>query len=269
MSLHIITVATKYDVGYLPNLEKGCIREGVTLNILGLGQKWTGFAMKYNLLREFIKTLPKTDIIIFVDGYDVLLLNLDNIVSKFKSFKKPIVVSSENQNVDFLLSYFKNRIFYGAQNTGCYMGYVWGFEKFFEFYCSEFDCMDNSLDDQRTMGWLLYHSKNKNKVQNLIAIDTDMKIFYTIEFKFQDRDIEIKGTPNFVHGPGNTNMDSLVEKYKLQSLPTDKRKEYMSISQLNNKYSKFFIPELVILITTIIIIILIVNSVLVLRKNQR
>ena len=78
----LITVATHYD-GYLKWLEAGCKRYNVNLIKLGWGQEWKGFVWKFELLLNYLTDIIAQnpyELIIFIDGYDVLLLkSLDDI----------------------------------------------------------------------------------------------------------------------------------------------------------------------------------------------
>ena len=88
---HIITVATdpKY---YFPYLVESCKNLGKELKVLGMGEKWEGFNWKYKQMVEYLNQLPKTDIVCFVDGYDVVCCrNLNELPRAFLKIKKNII----------------------------------------------------------------------------------------------------------------------------------------------------------------------------------
>ena len=56
------------------------------LVVLGMGMKWKGLIMKYDLMIKYLKTLNDDDIVCFIDAYDVLPTK--NIVKLEKKFVK-------------------------------------------------------------------------------------------------------------------------------------------------------------------------------------
>ena len=89
----LITVATHYD-GYLKWLEAGCKRYNVNLIKLGWGQEWKGFVWKFELLLNYLTDIIAQnpyELIIFIDGYDVLLLRPLNDIEEL--FNKIITIT--------------------------------------------------------------------------------------------------------------------------------------------------------------------------------
>lgn len=122
-----------------PNLEKllwTCQKYGIELEILGQNQPWLGNGTKYIHLSEYLNTLPETDIVLFVDAFDVI----------FIADKATILNKFLKMNVPFLMGVEKNpfpRHLYGDQlpdgptpfkyiNTGSYIGYVGFLKKWFQ-----------------------------------------------------------------------------------------------------------------------------------------
>ena len=86
--LHIVTVAT-HSSRYLPVLDKMVEDRGMKLHKLGFGKKYEGHFMKDKEMLAFVKTKPKKDIVLFLDGFDTLILSSEKeIIEKFLSFKK-------------------------------------------------------------------------------------------------------------------------------------------------------------------------------------
>ncbi len=71
--LTIVTVATQNE-GYLPVLKHQLKKININYKILGYGQKWNGWMWRTILLIDYLKTHKPDDIIMIVDGYDVLLV---------------------------------------------------------------------------------------------------------------------------------------------------------------------------------------------------
>lgn len=71
----------------------------IKIKVLGWNKKWEGFNMKYKLLMEYINNLDDDKIIIFLDGFDSLIINNPLIaVKKFINNKYKILFSKENEN---------------------------------------------------------------------------------------------------------------------------------------------------------------------------
>ena len=93
MSLHIFTFVT--------DIKKACYLKE-TLEIFGITIKYiqknkiNKNIEKIPMMINEIKYIPDTDIICFVDGYDVLANSIkDEILQKFLDFKHDIVLSTE------------------------------------------------------------------------------------------------------------------------------------------------------------------------------
>ena len=96
--LHLVTVAT-HSERYLPVLDKQAEDKDIKLIKLGMGKKYAGHFMKDLEMIEYLKNpkIKDDDIIVFVDGFDSLLLTGRNeIIEKFKSFNCQLLLSVEN-----------------------------------------------------------------------------------------------------------------------------------------------------------------------------
>lgn len=99
MKLKNIVVATEKR-GYYNVLEQSCKRHNIELIPLGMGEKWTGFTMKFELWLKYLNTLHDDEIVMINDAYDVIILeDGDTIIKKFKSFNKNIVFGHQNDIV--------------------------------------------------------------------------------------------------------------------------------------------------------------------------
>lgn len=89
-----LSVATAENIGYYKLLKESCEKNNIEFVPLGLGQKWTGFEMKYNLWKDYLSKLPDDEIVMINDAYDVIILDDASVImEKFKKFNKPIVFS--------------------------------------------------------------------------------------------------------------------------------------------------------------------------------
>lgn len=170
--LHAVTVGTSKN-GYYNILVDSGNRLGVKINNIGLGKKWTGLTMKYTLLKKYLNMLSDDDIVLFLDAYDVFLVeNERTILNKFYKFKKPIVFGNQNGLLTNLsmITCNKNNL-----NTGSYMGYV----KYLKILLNILDkpkiykIFGN--DDQLVLNHIC---KTNNFFNKYIAVDTKQDIFY-------------------------------------------------------------------------------------------
>ncbi len=124
--LHICTMATRDDKG-LEYLRKSCERYNLNLQVLGYGQPWIGLTQKLHYCEEYAKTLPETDILMFVDGYDVIFqADEKRILETFYAMNHPFVISVE-RNCDpypHLAYLFPKDTSFRYLNSGTYIGYV-------------------------------------------------------------------------------------------------------------------------------------------------
>lgn len=73
MTIYVVTVAT--DIKPSERILKSCQKNDIHLNIVGLGQEWKGFGMRFRLLKDWL--LKRTDIkdddyIVHTDAYDTI-----------------------------------------------------------------------------------------------------------------------------------------------------------------------------------------------------
>lgn len=271
--LHIVTVVTdsKY---YFPYLVESCKKYGKELTILGYGKKWLGFAWKYKLMIDYLKNLPKTDIVCFIDAYDVICLrDLSELKKEFIKIRNStnckIIVGHDKIDTSTLYytaNYYFNYYYFGLcdnvfLNSGTYIGYVYDLLDILTKVYNE--TIENIDDDQILL--IDYCKKNKKE----IYIDVDNKLFLTINKKSSEIDdlVEIKNNkliynnnePFFIHGPGKTSLTNILSKldYKLYELekhnniPDANLKSIYKILFKGN-YTKICIILLIIVIFIII-----------------
>ena len=140
-NIEIITVAT-HNEGNLEELINNEFNEKI--KVLGYGQKWYGFKMKFDLVYDYIKEKDDDTIIIFLDGFDTIInKNPKLAVKQFKENDYKLLFSSEPNTV-FANLFFSNRLHdNNLINSGMYMGYV----KYLKILFNEINKYDYS-DDQ-------------------------------------------------------------------------------------------------------------------------
>ena len=221
----LITVVT-HDSGYLKWLEESCKRYNVNLIKLGWGQKWQGFAWRFTLMINYLKSIDKDELVIFIDAYDVLLLRpLDDIEETFNSIikisNKKIIISCENNN-NALLKIFGHIQFGQCKslgiNSGTYMGRA---KDLLDIYNKlTLDTNFKNHDDDQVLFTTMCNNNN-----DLFYIDSDHNIFLIV-ISLSMNNMSLDGinidknkkltfnnsTPYFIHAPVNTLMDDLIKK---------------------------------------------------------
>jgi len=180
---HLCTVSTDPAKGH--KLQQSANHHDWYLNNLGNGVNWEGGTMegqggghKINLVKEYIKNLDDSEVIVFLDGYDTFLSDsIDEILYRYKEWNQEIVFSSEricwpdeliapelkalntNQNTPF--QYL---------NSGMYIGKVGRLKELFA------EDIKNDEDDQ------LYCQKQYLKNPKGIVMDVEQYIWMTSDF---------------------------------------------------------------------------------------
>jgi len=254
-SLKIVTVATKSNY-YLPYLKESVEKNGNELVILGYGQEWTGFNLKYSLMIDYLKTLNKKDIVCFVDGYDVICCrNLKYLSNNFLKIKEKygckIVVGEDKMDMgNFMNQLSRNFIylFFGGMckktflNSGTYIGYV---EDILNITNNIYNLTNSNIsDDQVEM------KKYCRLHPNDFYIDIHSEIFLTINKPYCNIDhlIEIdennnlyykEKKPFFIHAPAGTFLDNVLTRlgYNIDITIHEQIK-----NDFYKKYSMYFSP---------------------------
>lgn len=286
MNVYVVTVATE-NVGYLNILKESCVRYNFTLVVLGFGEKWGGFTWKFLKTREQLDKFDDNDIVIFVDGYDTIILSDKNyIVNNFLTMRTNILVSVEIDDfkTSYISRYVREKKYLGKcrnhkLNSGLYMGYVKYLKQFLDVLCLGKKCDNNSADDQKLMVELCISKDGLDKRDFFgknVKLDHQLKIFYncvnsTNNLK-KSKSVHMQKDKNgrgllmnsvsgnrvgIISGPGNTDLSDIIKLYGFEE------KYYFRnpyILKINNfiRISKYFYFEILICICLILLIILIV-----------
>lgn len=126
--LHVCAVASTRTKG-LSQLLTSCERVHIDIDILGLGLPYKGNGQKLVFLKSYLSKIPDSDVVLFVDGFDVLILqDKKTIMDKFLAIGAPFVISVELDCGPFpnLASrYPPSPTAFRFINAGLYMGYAW------------------------------------------------------------------------------------------------------------------------------------------------
>lgn len=206
---HVYTVAT--DLEKAKQLTSSTKHNKIKIKVLGGKQDWTGGDMKkgpggglkINLLKKELYKHKDDDVILFLDGYDVLVNDtLDNIIQTYLEFHSSVVFAAEKTcwpNSEIKDSFASTKYGNNYLNSGCYVGTVAELKKIFA------DELQDSDDDQ------LYLQERYLTSQFNITLDTHTKLFQCVsadEDNIQITDelkihnIETNNYPKILHGNG-------------------------------------------------------------------
>lgn len=228
--IDIITYAT-HEEGTLNELVNN--KYGIPVKVLGMGTKWNGFTDKTIGVRDYCSTIEPSRVVIFLDGFDsVINKNPVNVYNNFKEKKCKILFSNDiinNTHPYSPLRYWGKKVFgscdsLGIVNAGMYMGYAGDLVKFLD------KCLKNtSGDDQRDFNKICKTCDN-------VAVDTHNEIFHNIS---SWNDLKTSKSP-FCSYSGQITFKRIIRDFK--------------------NYSKFFIPEILLIILLSITIIVLCNK---------
>jgi hypothetical protein len=248
--LYIITYAT-HSERYFNILKESY----PNIIVLGFGTKWTGFYDKIKATINFCKDRNDDDLILFVDGFDSIILHTDDLIEKYKSFSNnssPLIFSKDLNPPNVIAKYMQDSFFSTCQslnlNTGMYIGPP---KLIIEFW------KDIKLEDDDQ----IYATKQCNNFTNeYIKIDKYCKLFYNYtsndNIYIENNKVKIGNEyPNIISAPANGNIDNILIKlrYKITENVTEKF-FFTRLLNIINKYLKIPIIFLIILIIMIIYI---------------
>lgn len=146
---------------------------------LGLGKRYVDTFSKFEAFSAFLaeKPLQDSDVVCFVDGYDVVQrrTDLEEFVAKFKEFRADLIFGAET---NCWPSPWMAHLFgpsptkYKYPNCGTYVGYVWAIKRMLNW-----DEYRQSFDDQG-----LVHDFYLNVKDVRIALDYRQTLFQTGTF---------------------------------------------------------------------------------------
>lgn len=226
--MHIITYAT-HEERYLPLLKQSC-----DLVVLGQGEKWNGFQDKVWATVNYCKEHPH-EIICFVDGFDSIVLQPNEILARYESFQTPLVMSHAGLTQTVPSKYIQDKLFGKCKeerlNSGMFIGTSEAIVSFWENF--------GGGDDQQ-------YATQKCKNMDM-KIDVNHEIFYnyspTDTIVVKDGRLYVNDTqPCIISCPAHGNINPYLTK--LGYNPPDI--EYNWSYRLNT-YMKSFLPEVILL----------------------
>ena len=193
--INIITVAT--DEAKMWPLTQSTDKYDINLVNLGKGDNWNSDMRGYDgirkieLVKDFIKELPKDDVVLFVDGYDTFFTEgYEVIVQRFLGFNVDILFGAEQKCWPITNDQsYKNRwpdmrTPYRYLNSGLYIGYAGALNDFFNLPST-----DDNGDDQ-----LYCQSRYLSKYEDFshkVTLDYESYIFQNHDSKVRKVNAQI------------------------------------------------------------------------------
>jgi len=220
-NFHVITTITDINENYIKlvnSAKKNNIDVLPLISYKSIGHgHGKGFIMKFLLTYEYIKYLPDDHIVMFVDGYDVIINNnKENIINKYYELTKgkKALFSAEKAcwpNTTLSSSYPKTSSIYKYLNSGTHIStvkilkklYIILMKKIYRFHYF----FDFRVDDQECFTEIFLFNN-----QDLIMLDYNAEIFNCLhdsinDIEFKDNKIYNKTTktyPMILHGNGKS-----------------------------------------------------------------
>jgi hypothetical protein len=257
--MHIVTVATE-DEGYFKFLKESCERNGAKLEVLGWNTPWQGFSYKIKLMHEYLQTLPNdNDIVCFVDGYDVIILqHVNKIQQLFEQSGHNILISRDIEasiSKDLYLSLLFGKCHNYRINAGSFIGRVKNLKQMYKEIIQKYD-LKKHKDDQV----ILTNICNQNKD---IGIDLKRELFLVINSEdknisklvVHNKQLMFGSTyPCILHAPANYDINHLLEGlgYDTSSMKKRDKMKYFKNSPAY-PYVCILLIIIIVLITFLII----------------
>lgn len=208
--LHIYTYHTAPEKAQF--LEQSAKLHTVDLQNVSTTTEWKGFSDKLSAIRAKLDSLLDTDIVCFVDAYDVIVnASSSKILEVFKSFDTDIVFGAEIDLFPHTLKHLESNYPTAESpfrflNSGCYIGYVHALKKMFGW--QDFQGRD---DQEYCQMYFLEHFQSGH-----IKLDTSGKLVINMSrvpwqaLKIESGVVEFmpfNTVPCFLHFNGMSYMD--------------------------------------------------------------
>lgn len=177
---HVITVATDESKAVL--LKTSAERFNINLNNLGAGVEWGGGDMtgpgggqKINLVKSFLNTVDDNDVVLFVDGYDVVINDdMQTILERYNDMNGDVIVAAEKNcwpSKDMADKFPDTHTAYRYPNSGLYIGKVQALKALFR---------DNLTDREDDQLYLQRAILNAPMLNIKVVLDIENYIFQCI-----------------------------------------------------------------------------------------
>ena len=196
-----------------------------------------------NKIQFFINTLEKieTELVMFLDGYDVLFLHLDDIIKRYKEQKYTILFGpSCNNYPDTKVDTICGRISMGTYryfNAGCVIGERNALLKFYK-EAQQFINVPNPWNSEQLVMRYAFAKYSSNKNQTFVGIDYKCNIFRSMgvtDSNINEKEhkilfsINAKQSKNIIV----TGSDGFIGKYLVTELKKDPANKVFEVDRKN------------------------------------
>ena len=197
MDAYVLTFAT-HNEGTFKDIINN--KYNIPVKVLGYGEKWTGFRMKFEYVYNYIQNLNDNEIVFFLDGFDSYINgDLNVAVERFRKMNEKVVFSLQSKDSTIFpikLNEILVKNTFGEcydnliANSGLYVGYV----KYLKIILKD-AIIQKCNDDQRNVNTLC-------KKYDFIKIDKNNQIFQNISNikelnKSNSVFVQLPGIPSF------------------------------------------------------------------------
>ncbi len=216
---HICTVASDSTPG-LQRLLDSCERLGIEIDVLGLGKPYRSNIEKIRYIRNYVKEMPGDDVVLFLDGYDTLVLaDKEAILQKFLAFNVPFVISTERicwPLVDLADQFPISPTSFRYINSGVMIGYVKSIKHIF----NGINLVTRIRSDQSLLS--TYFLNNNNFFCLDYFSELSLSLFgingNEIEFDYENKSVrclETNSFPCIIHDNGPTTGEIYDKVYEM------------------------------------------------------
>lgn len=258
--MRFVTVATE-SKSYFPWFVESCKRNGIRPDILGWNEPWKGLGMKIELLKKYLEKLPESEIVCFLDSYDLIVLRdekafLNTYINIRDREGKPFVFGSDSIQYPkafklytrFAFGTCKNKLI----NSGTWIGpagIALNLMRYFEDSRHISDDQIFFLEMCKTYPDLFYIDDRCEMF--LTAMNHLDSVDKTPGFEIEGKHVNFDGyRPCVVHAPGGGNLIPLLKSLSYVVSPDDERtikkdhreyKKKISLHLLRITVSKLFV----------------------------
>jgi hypothetical protein len=258
--ISVISFVNKNTSGYINFKNSFSKFNGWQIKIIGWKTKWEGWITRMMAYRDYCKTCPPDQILVLLDGYDILCLqDSKNFIEKYKKIDKKYVFGCENMCAEYIncrkpmiwQNYYK--IFNKYINGGCIIG------KASDLYYLYKWCIDlkHTADDQIALSHFMdHHYKDVYlDIDSIFVYNDSLAKTATIQNINNTITVDNKN-PYFIHFPGLMIMNSLPLQSSTGDIPFN-YKFVLSIILGDSAIYEYALNKNIYLLSSILIYILI------------
>ncbi len=192
---HVCTVASENTIG-LSRLRDSCAHFDIQLDILGMGLPYQSNVQKLIYINEYLTNIPDDHVVMYVDGYDTLILaDKQKILHKFLKKKTNCLFASTTmlhppENRDLRTQFPKSPTKFKYLNAGTFIGYAGYLKKMLDAL------KPFNIEVYSDQGFVQRYYLNH---QNEIALDYNCDIFLCSFVKITKEELVLNKAKKSVH----------------------------------------------------------------------